>query len=420
MEEQYTAGAVIDHIVSLIVFLGALLVFIGLFNQTIQTAILYEKHRYLATKCADLIDNILLNPGSPSNETLYWGRSSCPITIFGLQDPESTEYRLNPFSLMRLLAPSEEVYYDRTDRWYSNVSWGIDGAYVLVPQRECINYSTATKLLGINGTFGIRLEIESTLNFAITESSENPLELTIQVDGQGTPVNNANITYLMFWANTTGPGGNPALNFESGSLQTNSAGKALKSFQNLRVDDDQTAYAFIVKTSIGGLVGVSYKSRNSYIENAGDIVPFIDDYENGTILLAHNFEKNPADSNGVLHFNATFYTMPSSFCPIPCLSNITGLVNYGGGKPYQTITIPPDSYNTPGFLVIAYRKGNEFGMSVMPWGIGTIGISVTLAETPFVTNSEWIVADVRQVRVGDTSYQAKLLLWSLEGVEVMK
>ncbi len=414
------AGAVIDHIVSLTIFLGALLIFISLFNQTIQTAILYQKHRYLSTKCSDLLDSILLNPGSPSNETLHWGRSNCTITIFGLQDPEFTEYRLSPFSLMRLLASSEEVYYDKTDKWYSNVSWGIDGAYLLVPHSECINYSTATKLLGINGTFGIWLEIKPTLEFTITESSENPLELTIQVDGQGTPVSNANLTYLMFWANTTSPDGKPVLDFESGSLQTDSTGKALKPFLNLRVDDDKTAYTFIVKTSVGGLVGLGCKSRNSYIENAGNIVPFIDNYENGTILLAHNFEKNPGDSNGVLHFNATFYTLPDSFLPIPRLSNITGLVNYGAGQPYQSITIPQDACNMPGFLVTAYRKGNDFGMSIMPWGIGTIGVSVILAENPFIAASDWVVADIRQVRVSDTSYQAKLLLWSLEGVEVVK
>lgn len=38
------AGAVIDHMISLIVFLAALLAFIGLFSETVQTAIMYQKH----------------------------------------------------------------------------------------------------------------------------------------------------------------------------------------------------------------------------------------------------------------------------------------------------------------------------------------------------------------------------------------
>ncbi|MGQ9743585.1 MAG: hypothetical protein ACUVQW_03110, partial [Candidatus Bathycorpusculaceae bacterium] len=92
------AGSTIDHLVSVTVFLGAILLFISLFNQTIQTAILYQRHRYLATKCSDLLDNMLLNPGVPEN----WGKSNVTPYGFGLQDPEFTQYKLSPFSLMRL------------------------------------------------------------------------------------------------------------------------------------------------------------------------------------------------------------------------------------------------------------------------------------------------------------------------------
>ncbi|MEM3627316.1 MAG: hypothetical protein QXZ25_04750, partial [Candidatus Bathyarchaeia archaeon] len=91
-------GSTIDHLVSLLVFLAAMLLFISLFNQTIQTAILYQHHSSIATKCSDLLDNILLNPGIPPN----WGKSNCTPVGFGLQDPEFQQYRLSPFSLMRL------------------------------------------------------------------------------------------------------------------------------------------------------------------------------------------------------------------------------------------------------------------------------------------------------------------------------
>jgi hypothetical protein len=56
------ASATIDHMVSLIVFIGALLIFIGLFSQSIQTANVYERHRALSTKTSDLLDTMLLNP----------------------------------------------------------------------------------------------------------------------------------------------------------------------------------------------------------------------------------------------------------------------------------------------------------------------------------------------------------------------
>ena len=61
------AGSTIDHIVALTVFLAALLLFITLFNQTIQTAVLYQQHKAIASKCTDMLDNMMLNPGYPTN-----------------------------------------------------------------------------------------------------------------------------------------------------------------------------------------------------------------------------------------------------------------------------------------------------------------------------------------------------------------
>ena len=118
------AGATIDHLISVTIFIAALLLFISLFNHTIQTAILYQHHRYLATKCSDILDNLLLNPASWNGSTL---------TSFGLQDPEFQQYRLSPFSLMRLFSDAgNKVYYNRTGNWYSNTSWGVNGGYFLL------------------------------------------------------------------------------------------------------------------------------------------------------------------------------------------------------------------------------------------------------------------------------------------------
>ena len=65
------ASATIDHIVSLIVFIAAIMVFFGLFSQTDQTAITYERHQALSTKTSDLLDTMLLNPGIPND----WGKT---------------------------------------------------------------------------------------------------------------------------------------------------------------------------------------------------------------------------------------------------------------------------------------------------------------------------------------------------------
>ena len=93
----------LDHMFAMIVFIGAILLFIGLFNQTIQTAVTYQANRATANKASDLLDNILLNPGIPIN----WGQNDNNITGFGLQDPEFTQYKISPFSLMRLASTTQ-------------------------------------------------------------------------------------------------------------------------------------------------------------------------------------------------------------------------------------------------------------------------------------------------------------------------
>jgi hypothetical protein len=414
-------GSTIDHLVSLMVFLGAMVLFIGLFNQTIQTAILYQRHRSIATKCSDLLDNMLLNPGAP----LDWGKSGDIPIGFGLQDPEFMQYRVSLFSLMRLLSSSgDRVYYSRTGKWYSNVSWGTAGGYLLLPESECVTYSTASKLLGTNGTYGFQLTVAPTLKVNITEVQTNPLKLKIQVEGPGLPLSGANLTYLMSWTNTTDPeSGVPILNFTSSSLkadflETDLSGIAYKEFSSdpyLRVDNNRTAYTFIAKAYIGGLYGIGYRSRET-ITSSGNIIPFVESYENGTVLLAHKFGKNdPSGDEGAVFFSSTFFILPESFSPIQCeIQNSSGLVNYGQGKPYQRITIPTSN---PGFLVVGYRKGNQFGMVVMPWGIGAIGVSVVFGDNP--GSEDWVATDIRQVLVNEIAYQAKLALWSYEGYQVV-
>jgi len=395
-------SSTIDHMVATVVFLGALLLFVGLFNQTIQTAILYQRHRHLATKCSDLLDNVLLNPGNWSG--------SIP-TSFGLQDPEFQQYRLSPFSLMRLLSSAgDKVYYNRTGEWYSNVSWGVSGGYMLLSESECVDYSTAAKLLGVNGTCGFQLTISPTLTVNVREVQLKPLVLEVQVMGPGLALSGANLNYLMFW--TSGPTKSGCI---SDNTTTDSLGLASLNFPAIDVDKNQTAYTIIVRAYTSGLYGIGYASRETTTK-AGNIMPFIENYANGTILLAHKWGKNdPAGSQGALHFNATFYLLPDNFAPIKVdILNSTGLVNYGQGKPYERIQIPTSNV---GFLIVTYWTGNEYGMVVMPWGIGTIGVSVVFGGNP--SDKEWVATDMRQVLVGDIAYQAKLALWSLTGYQVI-
>jgi len=403
-------GSTIDHLISLTVFIGALLVFISLFNQTLQTAILYQRQRYLATKCNDLLDNIMLNPGIPSD----WGESGNVPIGFGLQDPKFTHYALSPFSLMRLLSfAGNRAYYNGT--WYSNVSWGVNGGYLFLRESECVSYDLASKLLGTNGTYGFRLTIMPTVNVTIVEdqSAADHLRLNITVIGQNSPLAGASIKYLLYRISASIPN---FVNFTTGMASTDALGFASLEFHNMNVSQNKMAYVFIARVSAGGLYGVGYLARNA-VTNAGTIVPYVEN-SNGTILLVHN----PVDSNAALHFNASFYVLSSNFqIANGGVLNITSgpwLVNYGDGKPSFVLQIQPP--NNGGFLVVSYWKEdgkNECGMVVVPWGIGIIGLSIVFGGDS--AGQGWVATDIRQVAVRGIAYQARLALWSLESYEMM-
>jgi len=405
------AGSTIDHLISVTVFLGAILLFISLFNQTLQTAILYQRHRNLATKCSDLLDNMLLSPGIPSD----WGKSNCTPTGFGLQDPEFTQYRLSPFSLMRLQSLiGEPVYYPKTGLYYSNITMGF-GNFLLMPYTKAINYSMAARLLGINGTYGFQLTITPIITLSISEvQPEDPLKIAINVTGSGFPLANAAVSYYFLTVSLSGAGPYPAYTTTNGTVYTDDKGSVLLEFSE--IDDDEISYAFIAYAHISGLVGVGYHQRVT--SDKQYVIPFIDDLATGRVLIAHSYDVHyfgPPEAE--ISYNATFVLMTEDFTlrEIPLGADKIGKVNYGEKWSYKNVTIP--TYN-PGILVITYRKSAvEGGVVMMPWGISAMAFPVVFGEDPF--GKEWVATDIRQVIVNNVAYQAKLALWSLEGYQVI-
>lgn len=401
------AGATIDHLISLIVLLGAILLFISLFNQTLQTAVLYQHHRIIATKCSDLLDNMLLNPGNPTN----WGTNSCTLTGFGLQDPEFTQYELSPFSLMRLnYSLGRPIPYSKTGANYSNINLGF-GESLLVPFNEGINYSTAVRLLGIDGTYGFGLAITPIVEVAISEVQRNPLSLAVAVTGNGFPLANANISYCVIAVN--GQALYPSYTINSNSSTTDSQGLASLSFPS--IDRTRQSFAIIAYARMSGLVGVGYYENALYEDNYA--VPLIDDLNSRSIVIAHSSDVYNGSSSTIA-YNATLVVLSEDFTlrEIP-LANSFGNIVSGPGNPYGNITILTD---TPGILVITYQKQNDpanTGIAVMPWGISPLAFPVVFGENSL--HKEWVATDTRQVTVSGIAYQAKLTLWSLEGYQVI-
>lgn len=407
-------ASTIDHLISITIFLGAMLVFISLFNQTLQTAILYQRHRNLAIECSDLLDSMLLNPGIPTN----WGQINCDPTGFGLQDPEFTQYRLSPFSLMRLQSSTgSPVYYPKTGLYYSNVTMNF-GNFLLVPSTQAINYSTVAKLLGVNNTYGFQLTITPIVTVSISEvQSKNPLKLSVKATGTGFPLSNATISYCFLTVSLAGGGGAyPSYITKYGSAYTDDTGSVTLEFND--VTDENVSYAFIAYAHLSGLIGVGYHERVT--SDKQYVIPFIDSLEERKVIIAHSYDVQYfGPPNAELTYNATFVLLTEDFTlremPLDNSTGNTGMVVYGEGWPYGVVTIP--TYN-PGILIITYRKSAvEGGVVMMPWGISSMAFPVTFGDS--TSGKEWVATDIRQVIVNGIAYQAKLALWSLEGYTVM-
>jgi hypothetical protein len=401
-------SSTIDHMVAITVFLAATLLFIGLFNQTIQTAIIYQRHRATATKASDLLDNMLLSPGTPVN----WGQSNVDPTGFGLQDPEFTQYKISPFSLMRLnSATGTPVYYYKTGSSYSNITMGSNN-FMLVSNTSVIEYSSALELLGINNTYGFQLTMTPIVTVEVTEvNAASPLRMSLNVQGTGFPLANAEITCCLITVSLGG--GSPSYNIIYRTAHTDEEGLATVDFDE--VTNPQFCYGFIAYAHLGGLAGVGYYERVSSAKQY--VIPFVDDISDGRILIAHSYdihydEQHPAE----IKYNASFVFLAEDFTlrEMP-LEDSTGHVNYGDGSPFEVVNIPTDN---PGILIITYQKSaNEGGVVMMPWGISSLAFPITFGDDP--TKQEWVATDMRQVTVGGIAYQAKIAVWSLEGYQVV-
>ena len=398
--------------ISLVIFMVAILVFIGFFSQTMQTGIAYERHTALATKTSDLLDTILLNPGIPIN----WGESDNSSVGFGLQDPDFSTYRLSSFSPMRLTSSTQSpVYYPRTGEYYSNITAGF-GGYLLAPSAKSLNYSTVSKLLGINGTYGFQLTLSPIISVSIEKISVGtPLRLLVSSAGTGYPLANSKLSYSLILVNQDG-NQYPSHTVINGAAVTDPAGSTELSF--VGIDGESQSYALIVYSYLNGLKGIGYYVHvpQSFTKS---VIPLIDSFQNRSILIAHGdsvgeFTQPPSSSE--LSYNASFVILTEDYTLRPVDLNQAsevGEVVYGSGsgQEYASITVPDNN----GILIVTYKSNsNQYGLVLMPWGFGSTAFELTFGGSP--AWQDWVTTDIRQVTIGVISYQAKLALWNDQGI----
>jgi hypothetical protein len=309
------------------------------------------------------------------------------------------------------------VYYPKTGLWYSNVTMA-PGGFLLVPYAACVNYTTSTQLLGVNGSYGFQLTVNPILRISLTELRASPLQIGVNVIGPGLPLANAYVSYNLIFTDSSQKQ-YPIFRIYSGDARTYANGSAILDFPS--ITGTQNAYSLIVNAHLGGLYGTGFFERQ-YIDDRF-IVPMVKSFDNGngtaTILLAHSYNVPPLDKTtpaAAIFYNATFLVLATDAALHPVLignGTVADKVVNGNGDPYGQILIPNTN---PGILVVTFSYGNNYGISLLPWGIGNLAVSLTYGPNSSV--KDWVATDVRQVVVGGVSYQIKIALWSLAGYQV--
>jgi hypothetical protein len=394
------SGVSVDHVVSVIVLLAAIVLFVGLFDQTLTAAVNYQYNTTTAKECDNLIDEILLTNAPPLSGAPSW---------FGMQDSSLATYNLDPFALMRLDSIAEApISYQKTGQTYSAITTSPEN-YLLYPYSDMITYSTALGLLGLQSTYGFQLSLTPTVNVAITEVSTSPLKFSLTAKGTGFILADATVNSLLVPISLNGN----CPKFETPQSQTNTtsvSGQAYVSFNNFYPNQDST-FAFVAFVYLDGIAGIGYYVNSPV--GSQSIIPFLDPLSTMSVTLANSNDVQLTSANAVsMNYNTTFIFESGNYAfeeNSLASSYSSGSVTSGPGN--SPVSLSMSSY-TPGILVIAYQNTGNNGVVLMPWGFSSIGFSLRFGGTPI--NQGWVATDIRQVEINSVSYQATLSLWSTQ------
>jgi hypothetical protein len=274
-----------------------------------------------------------------------------------------------------------------------------------------INYSIASTLLGINGTYGFQLSLTPTVNISIAEISTSPLKLSLNVIGTGFPLANATVNYLLIPISVGASYPNfQTISNQVGSNITDVTGSTSVTFPNFSLTPNQT-YAFVAYAYLDGITGIGYY-QHSPVGNQR-IEPFLNPLSTQNVTLAHSDDiPNNSTTATTLYYNSSFILESQSYALQQTSigsSNTFGSVTSGTGN--EPVSISIGSY-TPGILVIAYSNAGNNGVVMMPWGFSSLCFPLKFGGNPI--NQGWVSTDMRQVQINGVSYQAKLSLWSIQ------
>jgi hypothetical protein len=227
--------------------------------------------------------------------------------------------------------------------------------------------------------------------------------------GTGLPLSDVTLNYYLFHVDT-GSGDDLTIIIYSGVEETDASGSVSLDFPSIAGENE--AYAIVIYARLRGLNGIGYYSFDVLDDYPQFIVPLVHDFDEGIIMIAHswgvyNYTLTPVPN---VTYNATFFSLsPHLQLQQVQIENSTGQLNYGS-KDYETTQIPVSEV---GILIITYRWANRLGSVMLPWGVGTLGVSASFGGNP--TGYSFVATELRQVKINEISYHMKLSAWSLNG-----
>lgn len=373
------------------VFLLAMVIF----TQLIASGLTYMQNRQVSYQASQLIDNLVLSTGTPSN----WGQSLLQPQAFGLQSPGYSSNYLTPFGPIRLLPAGAQV--NGTGGPFTDLNLG-QGAALLFPTRGILSYSTLLQRTGLSGVYQFSLSMRPALTLKLTQTAANPVTFSATVSGQGGPAYSARIKAQLYFV----PRGSltPSISSLYGEALTDTMGVASLSFP---LDVTQNSYSLIASASLGGLVTSGFASN--LVNSTIMLKPSIIDYAKGTVALLHHCDLNINNFNcSASSYNSTLLVpTPDNTLSQIILPNSTGTLTQGLPA-YMTLPT-----NNPGILLTSFSgmssSGRVSGIILMPWGFNMLGLSTTLGGTP--ASGQTVGVATRIVLIGTIGYFLTLTLW---------
>jgi len=362
----------------------------------LSRACLYQQDQQTSTEALSLLNNLLQNPGNPVD----WGTKSIMPTGFGLKEPYAEQMAPSPFVPMRLMKTSEIVVYNNSE--YRNLT--TESMNLFMKKNEYVLYDKAADLLAIDDTYGFRVIMTPLLNITVFQVESNPLKIGISLLSLSGTVYGAELIATLYYLKTGSP--YPSIS-EPIILSTvsNISGGAEIEFSTINANN--TLYFVLVRASLGGITGVGYYINS--LSGHSPIIPLITGYDEGVISLVHR--KNLTSSFSIdsdLYYNLTFITQlrATEFRTIS-IENSFGIV-----KPNEPKTITVGVGNPGVLLISSTTPSEEYGLTIMPWGIVPLSLSMDYGADPI--NKKTVVKKSMNVVISGLSYQAEVALWRLD------